>query len=57
MDRLLVEFARTKGSTLRMTLELDGTSAEEGYPEDVVKIVKANAPDLKLKGGSFGFEE
>lgn len=54
MDSLLVELTRTKGSELRLTLELDGASAEEGYPEDVVEIVKANARDLKLKDGSFG---
>ena len=57
MDGLLVELTRTKGSELRVTLELEGTSAEEGYPEDVVEIVKANARDLKLSEESFGFEE
>ena len=57
MDGLLVELTRTKGSELKLTLELEGSSAEQGYPEDVVDIVKANARDLKLKDGSFGFEE
>ena len=57
MDGLLVELTRTKGSELKLTLELEGSSAEQGYPEDVVEIVKANARDLKLKDGSFGFEE
>ena len=57
MDGLLVELTRTKGSELRLTLELEGSSADQGYPEDVVEIVKANARDLKLEDGSFGFEE
>ena len=57
MDGLLVELTRTKGSELRLTQELDGASAEEGYPNDAVEIVKANARDLKLDEGSFGFEE
>ena len=57
MDGLLVELTRTTGSTLRLTLELEGMSTEQGYPEDVVKIVKANAHDLKLDDKSFGFEE
>ena len=57
MDGLLVELTRTEGSELRVTLELQGSSAEEGYPEDVVEIVKANARDLKLSDESFGFEE
>ena len=57
MDGLLVELTRTTGSTLRLTLELEGISTEQGYPEDVVKVVKANAHDLKLDDKSFGFEE
>ena len=39
------------------TLELEGTAAEQGYPEDVVDTVKANARDLKLEDETFGFEE
>ena len=57
MDGLLVELTRTGGSSLRLTLELEGTAAEPGYPEDVVDTVKANARDLKLDDESFGFEE
>ena len=55
MDGLLVELTRTPGSQLRLTLEIYGTAA--GYPKDVVETVKANARDLKLPEGSFGFEE
>lgn len=57
MDGLLVELTRTKGSTLRLTLEIEGTAAEQGYPEDVVETVKANARDLKLgRKDNYGFE-
>ena len=31
MDGLLVELTRSKGSELKLTLELDGASAEEGF--------------------------
>ena len=57
MDGLLVELTRTGGSSLSLTLELDGRAAEQGYPEDVVDTVKANARDLNLDDESFGFEE
>ena len=57
MDGLLVELTRTGGSSLSLTLELEGTAPEQGYPEDVVDTVKANARDLKLDDESFGFEE
>jgi len=57
MDGLLVELTRTGGSSLRLTLELEGTASELGYSEDVVDTVKANARDLKLDDKTFGFEE
>lgn len=57
MDGLLVELTRTPGSRLSLTLELAGESGENGYPEDVVKTVEANARDLKLKPEDLGFEE
>ena len=54
MDGLLVELTRTKGSTLRLTLEIDGVAADQGYPKDVVDTVKANAQDLKLDKRTTG---
>ncbi len=57
MDGLLVELTRTKGSSLRLILEIEGTVANDGYPQDVVETVKANARDLKLDDGSYGFEQ
>ncbi|MCZ0935996.1 MAG: DUF499 domain-containing protein [Gemmatimonadetes bacterium] len=56
MDGLLVELTRSPGSNVRVTLEIEGTADEPGYPEDVVDIAKANARDLKLDEGAFGFE-
>ena len=57
MDGLLVELTRTRGSTLRLTFEIDGSTTGDGYPEDVVETVKANARDLKLDDGNYGFEQ
>ncbi len=57
MDGLLVELTRTPGSSLRLTLEIDGQAAAGGYPQDVVDTVKANARDLKLDEHALGFEE
>ena len=56
VDGLYAELVRTRGSTLRITLEFDGSSSEEGYPDDVVNIVKDNVRDMQLKPDSFGFE-
>ena len=56
-EGLLVELTRTKGSTLRLTFEIDGSTTGDGYPEDVVETVKANARDLKLDDGIYGFEQ
>ena len=57
MDGLLVELTRTPGSTLRLTLEIDGRAGDDGYPKDVVDTVKANARDLKLEESTLGFAE
>ena len=56
MDALLVELARSRGSNLRVTLEIHGAAGEPGYPKDVVDTVQANARDLKLDQKKFGFE-
>ena len=56
MDALLVELTRSPSSNVRVTLEIEGTTEEQGYPKDVVEIVKANARDLKLDERAFGFE-
>ena len=57
MDGLLVELTRTPGSSLTLTLEIQGCGGEDGYPEDIVETVKANARDLKLNDDDLGFEE
>ena len=57
MDGLLVELTRTPGSSIALTLEIQGSGGDHGYPEDVVDTVKANARDLKLKDDELGFEQ
>ena len=57
MDGLLVELTRTPGSTLRLTLEIDGHAGEDGYLKDVVDTVGANARDLKLDDSALGFAD
>ena len=57
MDGLLAELTRTRGSSLSLTVELTGKAPDEGYPDDVVETVRANARDLRLDKGSYGFEE
>ena len=57
MDGLLVELTRKPGSSIALTLEIQGSGGEDGYPEDVVETVKANARDLKLNDDNLGFEE
>lgn len=56
MDGLLVELTRSPGSNITVTLEVEGTAEEHGYPQDVVDTVKANARDIKLDEDAFGFE-
>ena len=52
-----MELTRTPGSNIALTLEIKGTGGEDGYPEDVIEVVKANARDLKLSDDDLGFEE
>ena len=56
MDGLLVELTRGNGSTVRVSVEIQGNAQDGGYPEDVVDTVKANARDLKMDERSWGFE-
>ena len=56
MDGLLVELTRGAGSTVRISVEIQGHAQEAGYPADVVETVKANARDLKLDERTWGFE-
>ena len=56
MDGLLVELTREKGSTVRMSIEIEGTAREGQCPPDVVETVKANACDLKVDQHQSRFE-
>ncbi len=55
MDAILVELTRAQGSGIRVTLKLEGKAGEAGYPKDVVETVEANARDMKIDRGGFGF--
>ena len=57
MDGLLVELTRENGSTVCVSIEIEGKALEGGYPPDVVDTVKANARDLGLDDQRWGFEE
>ena len=57
MDGLLVELTRSPGSGIKLTLEIEATSGETGYPTDVVDTVNANVRDLKLDESELGFEK
>jgi hypothetical protein len=43
-------------TTLILTLEIEG-SAADGYPDDIIDVVRSNIRDLKLDINTVGFEE
>ncbi|TGP85627.1 MULTISPECIES: DUF499 domain-containing protein [unclassified Mesorhizobium] len=53
---ILFELTRPAGSSLKITLEIEGSSSG-GYPPDVVDVVRANLRDLKLDVSEVGFED
>ncbi len=55
-EEILFELGRPPGATLHLTLEVEA-SAPDGYPDDVVDVVRANIHDLKLDPGKLGFED
>jgi hypothetical protein len=55
-EEILFELTRGNGATLRLTLEIEGSMAN-GYPDDVVDIVRSNIRDLKLAPSEVGFEK
>ena len=55
-EEILFELTRPKGATIKITLEIEGISAD-GYPDDVIDVVRSNIRDLKLDPGEMGFEE
>jgi hypothetical protein len=50
---ILSELDRTRGATIKLTLDIDA-EAPEGFPEDVESVVRDNAESLRLT--DFGFE-
>ncbi len=55
-EEILFELGRPEGANVRLTLEVEA-SAPDGYPDDVVDVVRANIRDLKLDASKVGFEE
>ena len=55
-EEILFELTRPNGASLKLTLEIEGT-AQQGYPDDVVDVVRSNIRDLKLDVAEAGFEE
>jgi len=55
-EEILFELGRPYGANLRLVLEVEA-SAPEGYPDDVVDVVRANIRDLKLDASKVGFED
>jgi len=55
-EEILFELGRPKGVKLKLTLEIEG-SAPDGYPDDIVDVVRSNIRDLKLDVNTVGFEE
>lgn len=55
-EEVLFELGRPEGANVRLTLEIEASSSD-GYPEDVVDVVRANVRDLKLNTAEVGFEE
>ena len=55
-EEILFELTRPRGANLKLTLEIEG-SADDGYPDDVIDVVRSNLRDLKIDMGEVGFEE
>jgi uncharacterized protein len=56
LNAAVVELQRTKDAKVRVTLDIEAT-AEEGFSEAEIGVVRDNAPQLKFKADSTGFEE
>lgn len=50
---ILSELDRARGSTIKLTLDIDAEAAE-GFPDDVVAVIRDNAQSLRIS--DFGFE-
>jgi hypothetical protein len=50
---ILSELDRVRGTTITLTLDIDA-EAPDGFPDDVVEVVRDNAGSLRIT--DFGFE-
>jgi len=55
LNAVVMELQRTKGAKLTLTLEIEAT-AEQGFDEADIGVVRDNARQLKFKAESTGFE-
>ena len=56
LNAVAMELQRTKGATVKLTLEVEA-NAPEGFGEEDVKVVRDNARQLKFKPESTEFED
>ena len=54
LNAVVMELQRTKGAKVKLTLEIEAT-AEEGFAESDVGVVRDNARQLKFKAESTEF--
>jgi Protein of unknown function (DUF499)/Swt1-like HEPN len=55
LNAVVTELQRTKGATVKLTLEIEA-NAEEGFTEADIGVVRDNARQLKFNPESTGFE-
>jgi uncharacterized protein len=55
LNAVVMELQRSKGTKVRMTLEIEA-DAEEGFSEADIGVIRDNARQLKFKADSTGFE-
>lgn len=55
LNAVVMELQRTKGAKVKLTLEVEAT-AEDGFAEQDLGVVRDNAKQLKFKPESTGFE-
>jgi hypothetical protein len=56
LNAVVIELQRTKSAKVTVTLDIEAT-AEEGFSEADIGVVRDNARQLKFKAESTGFEE
>ena len=55
VNAVVMEFQRTKGAKVKITLEIEA-EAEDGFSNDDIGVIRDNTRQLKFKPESSGFE-